>query len=110
MGIVATLENARLISPTSITNPLAPAKAGVFIYEENPMTQLRYIGNGKHITGIPARDLDASDLVSVAVYLDMTVNDASALLVARGLYALDTPKLKTKKTDSDPVIDSEVQE
>lgn len=50
---------------------------------------LEYIGNGKHITGLPARDLDESDAQLINDYASlfgMTTKQCEQALIKSGLY------------------------
>lgn len=73
---------------------------------------LTYIGNGKHITGIPARDLTDTDISRIAGELSMPENELIELLILRGIYSRPAqvkPKA-TKKPDENAATENEVIE
>ena len=57
---------------------------------------LKYIGDGRHITGIPAQDLTDEEITRLAGVFDSSEADFIALLIERGLYSQPktTPKMK----------------
>ena len=73
--------------------------------------KLIYIGNGKHITGIPARDLSADDISRIAGDLSMPETELIDLLILRGIYSrVPEPPKAAKKIEpiaSAPIADNE---
>lgn len=57
--------------------------------------ELKYIGNGEWLHGVPARDLTAEDLAKVEATTDETV----ASLLDSGLYKKVTKKTTKKKSE-----------
>ena len=55
---------------------------------------LKYIGGGRHITGIPAQDLSDEDISRLAADFSLQEADFIALMIERGLYE----QLKVKRT------------
>lgn len=70
---------------------------------------LTYIGNGKHITGIPARDLTADDISRIAGDLAMPESELIELLISRGIYSRPVTKAskKTEPKETAPIADNE---
>lgn len=58
---------------------------------------LLYTGNGKHITGIPARDLETNDISRIAGDYGMPETELIELLITRGIYSRP-PQVKSKVT------------
>jgi len=50
--------------------------------------KLRYEGNGEYIPGVPARDLDDSDIESISNSFDMSHDETVNSLTMRGLYSV----------------------
>ena len=62
---------------------------------------LKYIGKGKSILGLPARDLSDDDIESYSQAIGMSNKGTVSILIERGLYKA-LPKQKTTKVkDSD---------
>jgi hypothetical protein len=59
---------------------------------------LKYIGDGKFITGIPAGDLTDDEITSLAGDFLLSVDDFEELLIQRGIYTT-TAKKQAKKQD-----------
>ncbi len=64
---------------------------------------LKYIGDGKHITGIPAQDLTDEDISRLAAVFNYSEADFIALLIQRGLYSQSKtkPAKKIEKVEDD---------
>lgn len=63
---------------------------------------LEYIGNGKHITGIPARELSNEEILTLAESFGMTEKEFTSLLIERGLYKEPKQPSKAKpKSESE---------
>lgn len=61
---------------------------------------LKYIGKGKHIMGLPARDLSDDEIESYAKSIGFTVGTTQTLLVDRGLYKSPPKKKDSKAKDN----------
>ena len=72
---------------------------------------LKYIGDGRHITGIPAQDLTDEDISRLAAVFNYSGADFNALLIERGLYSPQSkPAKKIDKVTDDslpPPLDQE---
>ena len=64
---------------------------------------LKYIGDGRHITGIPATDLDDTQISDLAEIFNLTPTSFEDLLIERGLYARPSQpkKAASKKQDTE---------
>jgi hypothetical protein len=73
------------------------------------MTALTYNGNGEWIAGIPARNLDQTDLDRlIADGLFISESALIEQLTSRGLYSIPAQIKKPKKADSPETIENEV--
>lgn len=61
----------------------------------SPASDLRYVGDGRFLPGIPADDLDAGQLAAIARKRGLSPSVLRARLIASGLYA---PARKGKQT------------
>lgn len=64
---------------------------------------LEYIGNGGHITGLPAQDLSEQDVKDYASLIGLTVTQCKKALLKSGLYAepVAPPLPDTDNTEDD---------
>ena len=65
--------------------------------------KLKYVGNGKHITGVPARDLTKTDIDQLLGRMFINETDAIKALTKTGLYCTvkSTTKPPKKETSED---------
>lgn len=60
-------------------------------------TILTYNGNGEGIIGIPAMDLDETELSRLQEVLEISRDELITQLTSRGLYSLPTQRTKLPK-------------
>lgn len=56
------------------------------------MTQLRYVGDGRFVVGIPTTDLTVAEVAVLAEQLGVAVAELERTLVESGLYQAKPPK------------------
>ena len=61
---------------------------------------LKYIGDGRHITGIPAQDLTDEEITRLAGIFNYSDVDFIALLIERGLYSQQSKSKSAKKIET----------